>query len=236
MVMEYKSVKFDLKEVNNEKNVFEGYASVFHNKDSHGDIIEPNAFTKTINERGHRIKVLWQHDMFTPIGKAIDLKEDNYGLYVKAQISETPEGKRAMTLIKDGVIDELSIGYSVVKDEFDTELEVRRLKEIKLFEFSPVTFASNDQAVITGAKYQQQLANSLMQLNGGLGSGVPLTKANEELVRNTIQSLEKLLGEMKNNNSSNNIDNNIDSNYNMDKDISELVEEIKLDTNTFSFD
>lgn len=229
MRIEYKSVGFDLKDVDKEKNIFEGYASVFHNKDSHGDIIEPNAFTKTINERGHRIKVLWQHDVYTPIGKAIELKEDNYGLYVKAKISDTPEGQRAMTLIKDGVIDELSIGYSVVKDEYDTELEVRRLKEIKLFEFSPVTFASNDQAVITGAKYQQQLANSLMQLNGGLNGGVPLTKENEEMIQKTIQSLQTLLGQMKNYNINNNIDNDINNDYNKDDevDIAKMVGEIK---------
>lgn len=241
MAIEFKNVSFDVKDINEETNVFEGYASVFNNKDSHDDVIEKGAFTKTIQERGHKVKVLWQHDMWTPIGKAVEMKEDEYGLFVKAKISDTDEGRRAMTLIKDGVIDELSIGYSVVKDEIDRDTGVRKLKELRLFEFSPVTFASNDRAVITGAKEDDLLSTSLMKLNQELKAGRVLSEKNKELVKNAVDALNALLEASGDNDNQKNINNasNIDIESNMtynrfdkdeEKEIEELVNQIKLDS------
>ena len=188
---EVKSFDFEVKATDD--NTFEGYASVFRNVDSYGDVIEPGAFTKTIQERGHRVKVLWQHNPMIPIGKAIHIEEDNHGLFVKAKVSNTPEGKNAMTLIKDGVVDELSIGYQTVKDEWDDENGVRRLKEVKLFEVSPVTFAANDQAVITGAKWDNRLSEVLYQFNQEVRAGKVLSGRNRALVEQAIKALQELL-------------------------------------------
>lgn len=188
---EVKSFDFEVKATDD--NTFEGYASVFRNVDSYGDVIEPGAFTKTIQERGHRVKVLWQHNPMIPIGKAIHIEEDNHGLFVKAKVSNTPEGKNAMTLIKDGVVDELSIGYQTVKDEWDDENGVRRLKEVKLFEVSPVTFAANDQAVITGAKWDNRLSEVLYQFNQEIKAGRVLSGKNRALVEQAIKALQELL-------------------------------------------
>lgn len=146
--MNYKSMKFALKDFND--NTFEGYASFFNNIDSYNDVIEKGAFKKTIKENRSRIKILWQHDISEPIGIPISMYEDDNGLYVKGKISDTDYGRKALTLIKDGVITEMSIGYDVIKDDY-TQMKgqkVRLLKEVRLWEFSPVTFAANDQARI----------------------------------------------------------------------------------------
>ncbi|WP_121781233.1 HK97 family phage prohead protease [Corallococcus sp. AB032C] len=189
--LEVKSFSFEVKSTDD--NTFEGYASVFGNVDSYGDVVEKGAFKKTILERGHKVKVLWQHDPWTPIGKAIYLEEDNHGLFVKAKISQTEEGKRAMTLIKDGVIDVLSIGFSTVKDEWDNEKGIRHIKEVKLYEFSPVTFAANDQAVITAAKNDSRLMSMLYRFNQELKAGKVLSGKNRALVEQAIQALQALL-------------------------------------------
>jgi len=146
--MDFKAVKFETKAISDD--IFEGYASFFNNIDAYDDIIEKGAFRKTISENRSRIKVLWQHDANEPIGLPIDMTEDDNGLYVKAKISMTDTGKKAMTLIKDGVITEMSIGYDVVKDDYKMlgTKRVRLLKEVKLWEFSPVTFAANEKAKI----------------------------------------------------------------------------------------
>jgi hypothetical protein len=146
--MDFKAVKFETKAISDD--IFEGYASFFNNVDAYDDIIEKGAFRKTISENRSRIKVLWQHDANEPIGLPIDMTEDDNGLYVKAKISMTDTGKKAMTLIKDGVITEMSIGYDVVKDDYKMlgTKRVRLLKEVKLWEFSPVTFAANEKAKI----------------------------------------------------------------------------------------
>lgn len=146
--MDFKAVKFETKALGDDR--FEGYASFFNNIDAYDDIIEKGAFRKTITENRNRIKVLWQHDTNEPIGIPEEMHEDDNGLYVKAKISMTDTGKKALTLIKDGVITEMSIGYDVVKDDYKMlgTKRVRMLKEVKLWEFSPVTFAANDKAKI----------------------------------------------------------------------------------------
>ncbi len=146
--MDFKAVKFETKALGDDR--FEGYASFFNNIDAYDDIIEKGAFRKTIAENRNRIKVLWQHDTNEPIGIPEEMHEDDNGLYVKAKISMTDTGKKALTLIKDGVITEMSIGYDVVKDDYKMlgTKRVRMLKELKLWEFSPVTFAANDKAKI----------------------------------------------------------------------------------------
>ena len=192
MKFQTKSLPFEVKSIDDEKNIFEGYASVFRNVDSYGDIVEPGAFTKTIQERGDKVKVLWQHDPYTPIGKAVHLEEDNHGLYVKAQIFDTVAGQDAMKLIKGGVIDELSIGYRTIKDEWDKERNARILKEVQLFEFSPVTFAANSAAMITAAK-NDDLTSALLELNNELKAGKVLSEKNKTLVKNAIEALQALL-------------------------------------------
>jgi HK97 family phage prohead protease len=146
--VDFKSIKFETKAIDDNK--FEGYASFFNNIDAYDDIIEKGAFKKTIAENRNRIKVLWQHDSSEPIGIPEELYEDENGLYVKAKISMTDTGKKAMTLIKDGVITEMSIGYDVMKDDYKMlgNRRVRLLKEVRLWEFSPVTFAANEKAKI----------------------------------------------------------------------------------------
>jgi len=154
--MEFKALKFDDSQVSIEERTFKGYASTFGNVDEVGDIIEAGAFKKSIKERGpkgsNQIKVLWQHD--APIGVPLVMQEDSKGLYVEGKVSKTRLGDEALELMRDGVVDKMSIGFSVPKGkmEWDDKAQVRRIKEVKLFEFSPVTFPANEMASITGVK------------------------------------------------------------------------------------
>lgn len=165
-LMELKAISFDDSQVDMEERTFKGYASTFGNVDEVGDIIEAGAFSKSIQERGptgtKQIKVLWQHD--EPLGMPIVMQEDSKGLYVEAKISKTRLGDEALELMRDGVVDRMSIGFSIPngKAVWDEALGVRKIKEVKLFEFSPVTFPANEMAVVTGVKNLQlirQLAN-----------------------------------------------------------------------------
>jgi HK97 family phage prohead protease len=151
-MMQIKNMAFKGAAVDVPSRTFTGYASVFGNIDSYGDIMEKGAFKKTIQERGDRIKVMYNHT-FT-IGRSLELEETPKGLFVKGYISQTHRGDEVLTLMADGAIDEMSIGYQAVKHVQDTHegKSVRRLTEVKLFEFSPVDFAANDQAIITGIK------------------------------------------------------------------------------------
>lgn len=178
--MKYKSSKFEIKAIDD--NTFEGYASYFNNIDSYGDIIVSGAFTKTIQENRNRIKILWQHDTNEPIGVPQVMNEDSQGLYVKGKISMTDTGKKAMILMRDGVVTEMSIGYDVIKEEYQGNKRI--LKEIRLWEFSPVTFGANDKAKITSAKSLEEIMFDIKH-------------AKKEDIVYTINRLKKFLDEIE---------------------------------------
>ena len=149
---EYKTVEFELEGFDDKEGTFSGYGAVFSNIDSGGDIIEPGAFTKTIAEGIGRVKILSGHnDSLLPIGIPTELREDAKGLFMSAKISDTTLGRDVKTLIHDGVLCELSIGYDPVVFDYD-ENGIRHLREVKLWEISVVTWAMNEQAVITDHK------------------------------------------------------------------------------------
>lgn len=200
--MEKKSMKFEMKAIG--ENVIEGYSAYFNNIDSYGDIIESGAFNKTIQENRNRVKVLWQHDTNMPIGKPIEMYEDSRGLYVKAQISMTDIGKNAMILMRDGVVDEMSIGYDVIKDEYKGRNRV--LKELRLWEFSPVTFAANEKAKITSAKNLNELLYDIKN-------------ADRNEIKNAIQKLNELLAEIE--------PTKVTQNTDEDKEVKQILEMIR---------
>lgn len=160
---------------------FTGYAAGILNIDRTGDMILPGAFTDTLPDFLKEGIVCWQHDWATPIGQPIEAYEDSYGLMTKSRISNTTTGRDCMTLIRDGVIKKMSIGYRVqdyewvdragllswlgssrldeskqisILTQFDGMglSELFLLKRIKLFEYSPVSIPANPNAVITAAK------------------------------------------------------------------------------------
>lgn len=136
---------------------FEGYGSVFGVKDSYDDIVVPGAFIKSLNawrDKNALPAMLWQHRMDEPIGIYTEMKEDDVGLFVKGRllIDDDPLAKRAHAHMKAGSLTGLSIGYMLKDWEYDHAKEAFLLKEIDLWEVSPVTFPSNDEARVSDVK------------------------------------------------------------------------------------
>lgn len=158
-----KDFTFDVKSVTDE-GVIEGYASVFDVIDEQGDIVLPGAFTRTINAwnaKGKPVPVLWQHDAFAPIGATTGITEDGHGLRVRAQLAMgVQKAREAHELAAAGVLGGLSIGFSVPKLAsdgqpaivWDDERDARLFREVRLWEYSLVTFPANEAAVITSVK------------------------------------------------------------------------------------
>jgi len=138
-----------------ETRVIEGYAATFGNVDLVDDVIDPGAFTKTISEQGNkenRIKVfLWHRE---PIGMPIEMREDERGLFTRSRITKTEAGDKALAWVKDGIASHMSIGFDVIKSEEKArdDQKIRHIKEVKLWEYGPVVWPANPQAVITSVK------------------------------------------------------------------------------------
>lgn len=168
---EIKTFDFQLKEVDpgDAKGEFTGFAAVYGNKDHQGDIIEAGAFTRTLNSLDSEIPLLWQHDVTRPIGIG-KLEDHSKGLKIHGYLNlgvkvaqEAYELMKPRAGFKRGIIRGLSIGYDVVKDAI--EEGVRKLKEIKLWEVSLVTFPANGRALISDVKSAQLLDNRISMLS-----------------------------------------------------------------------
>ena len=53
-------------------------------------------------------------DHLVPIGKIANIDDRDDGLYITARISETPSGDETLTLIRDGILDRMSIGFQPI--------------------------------------------------------------------------------------------------------------------------
>lgn len=166
-MIEYKTFPAEFHEIKAEEDdemEFEGYASTFTDvPDSYNEVIKKGAFKKTIRERfkkgkGSLIKVFRGHRDI--IGLPIEMKEDNTGLFTRSRVSKTQMGLDTMTLIRDDVLDRMSIGFNTVKYDRDNETGITTIKEIKLYEYGPVSFPANESAAITGHKAISLLQDS----------------------------------------------------------------------------
>ena len=146
------------KVLDGELGIVEAYVSGIGNKDSGGDIIISGAFDRSLESR--KPKGIWSHDWDKPVSKTLEIYEVSAGdprlplkmqlnniggLYVKTQFNmNTQLGKDAYETVRFyGDEAEWSIGYQVVDQEFDPTQKAMILKEIELFEYSPVLFGMN---------------------------------------------------------------------------------------------
>lgn len=148
--LEHKAFSLKLDGPPDDTGHFTGYAAVFSNVDLGNDVIDPGAFTKTLQETPS-VTILWAHDTDEPIGIAASMVEDKRGLKVEGQLAlDVQRAREVHSLMKLGAVKGLSIGYNVVKRQFKGQ--VRHLQELKLGEFSLCVFPMNPEANVDDVK------------------------------------------------------------------------------------
>jgi len=152
MTYEYKATQTEFK-AEGDQGEFEGHFAVFGNVDEGGDIAHPGMFARTIQERGRRVKFFYAHDWNKLIAPPPHrLNEDGVGLFAAGKLTlGSFWGKETWALMKDGALTEGSFGYEAVKFDYDGE-GVRNLREVKLFELSPVPLGMNPLTELRAVK------------------------------------------------------------------------------------
>ncbi|MED3578324.1 phage major capsid protein [Bacillus thuringiensis] len=118
--------------------------------------IEPGTFKRAL-ERGNDIHFLAEHDnaklLASTKNGSLVLREDDQGLYMEATISDTSWGRDYHTLIKDGLLTNMSFGMQVLNDTWkkrDDGTLQRSISDLVLSEVSvvrnPAYVQSNIQA------------------------------------------------------------------------------------------
>lgn len=117
--------------------------------------ILPGAFTRALSQ-DNDIHFLAEHDankiLASTRNNSLKLVEDSKGLYMEADISATSYGKDYHTLIKDGILRNMSFGFNVLKDKWkklNDGTYTRDISELRLFEVSVVTNPAYPQSTIS---------------------------------------------------------------------------------------
>lgn len=175
-----KSFPIEITKTDTEQGIVEAIVSVMGNIDFGNDIIHNGAFSKTITERGNRIMILDYHRLESNrdiIGKAISLREigsnelpENLkrqypeatgGLHIVAQFDMDDENSKAIfNKLAKGYLSQWSIGFSIPKGKSDYQTitnngetkVIRNIREVILYECSPVGLAMNDATTTVSAK------------------------------------------------------------------------------------
>lgn len=191
----YVTCKFE--KADTDKRTIEGLSTTFGNKDLDGDIIESFAWDGQIESNPTlKVKGLWQHQSFTPLGNVTHEKVAQ-GLFARYRLSEgVAKGNEALALADDGVIDSFSIGFRVIEEHFDQERRANIITRAELREVSLVTFPANPLARISDIKNAKDKADMKSRIIEALRNGVGLSiKDAERFCATGFASLGNLDGD-----------------------------------------
>lgn len=162
--MKTKVSHFDIKADDATEGVFVGYASVFGNKDSYGDVVVKGAFAeslKSFGEGGSGIPCYWSHQMMSDpllnLGTTLTAEEDDHGLKVAValDVENNPKAAYAHRLLKEGRVKQMSFAYDVIdggEAKGENDESFFELRELKIHEVSVVPVGANQATEILEVK------------------------------------------------------------------------------------
>lgn len=93
-----------------------GYASMYNNIDSHGDVVRRGAFNEQIAEIGGAgLPICFEHSFEKLCGSSLKLIDRRKGLWVEAKLFDTDIADKIGRYLDNGISIGLSIGYRVSK-------------------------------------------------------------------------------------------------------------------------
>lgn len=135
---------------------FTCHTNIKGNIDHANDRTVDGAYVKSIESHknnGTMPKMFWNHDHKSPpVGVWLDMQEDEKGLFKHGRMLDTERGIEIYKGLKSKAIDSFSIGYSVIKESYNSSKGCNDLIELDIKESSPVNFACNELARIVDIK------------------------------------------------------------------------------------
>jgi HK97 family phage prohead protease/HK97 family phage major capsid protein len=140
-------------EVRAEENmIITGYASVYGDKYDLGYFTErvaPGAFEGRLDDD---VRLLINHEGM-PLARTtngtLELTTDGRGLFYRAQLADTQEGRDLYKLIQRGDITQSSFAFTIDDDEWTADRKLRTIKRVgRLYDVSPVTYPASPTTTV----------------------------------------------------------------------------------------
>lgn len=181
--------------------MIEGYAST-NDKDRHGDVVPTGVWEQGVKEYLKNPVILAYHNHTMPVGKMVEHKVDEKGLWIKAKISDAAGD--VYKLIKKGILSAFSIGFRIKDAEYNAAAEVFLVKDLELHEISVVSVPANQNTLFNLSKsfesdeefslFKQQFAPGSESAKG-LESSTEAKSDNKKEWNMDPKELEKMLAD-----------------------------------------
>ena len=152
----YKKSSIELKE-DGDKRYLEAVFSLFDTIDSDNDITKAGALKS--GYEGNKVPLVWNHEWSKVIGRGV-IESDNQKAVFKGYFLDTNAGREAYETVKQMEdMQQFSYGFQVIDSETSTatdskgeEVPVRVLKDVKVWEVSPVLVGSQQNSFVQALK------------------------------------------------------------------------------------
>lgn len=165
---EQKNIDFELKEEAEGK--VSAVFSVFNSLDSDGDVVLPGSIKSGF--KSGDVPMVWAHKWDMPIGKGRINEDDGKATFNGEFFMDTDSGQEAYKIVKNmGDMQQWSFGYRVNDAErapfksadSEDEQDARYLKDLTVFEVSPVLVGANQDTYTMAIKSNKELLEDLVE-------------------------------------------------------------------------
>ena len=165
---EVKAIDFELKEEAEGK--VSAVFSVFNSLDSDGDVVLPGSIKSGF--KSGDVPMVWAHKWDMPIGKGRIKEDDGKATFDGEFFMDTDSGQEAYKIVKNmGDMQQWSFGYRVNDAErapfksadSEDEQDARYLKDLTVFEVSPVLVGANQDTYTMAIKSNKELVEDLVE-------------------------------------------------------------------------
>ena len=148
----------DILSFDEEAGTVEAVFSVFNEVDSDGDVVLPQSIRSGYGNKG--VAMVWGHDWKNIIGKGKIVQDDDKAVFKGSFNLNTNAGREAYETVKAMAdLQQWSFGFEVLDSEVGMfqkdggeEKEVRYLKDLKVWEVSPVMVGANQNTSTVSLK------------------------------------------------------------------------------------
>jgi len=165
---EVKAIDFELKD--DAEGKVSAVFSVFNSLDSDGDVVLPGSIKSGF--KSGDVPMVWAHKWDMPIGKGRIEEDEGKATFNGQFFLDTDSGQEAYKIVKNmGDMQQWSFGYRVNDAErapfksanSDEEVDARYLKDLTVFEVSPVLVGANQETYTMAIKSNKELLEDLVE-------------------------------------------------------------------------